>query len=84
MFSIEVRKFSVNNKISWIELLVVPVVPFYCIILALSEFVPIETSQCHILQRLAYFLQKSDDFSEENTVNTGVLQLAVLKRRVVL
>ena len=43
LFSIEVRKFTVNNKISWIHLLVVPVVPFYCIIIALSEFVPIET-----------------------------------------
>ena len=43
LFSIEVRKFTVNNKISWIHLLVVPVVPFHCIIIALSEFVPIET-----------------------------------------
>ena len=43
LFSIEVRKFTVNNKISWIHLLVVPVVPFYYIIIALSEFVPMET-----------------------------------------
>ena len=43
LFSIEVGKFIVNNKIAWIHLLVVPVVPFYCIIIALSEFVPIET-----------------------------------------
>ena len=43
LFSIEVRKFTVNNKISWIHLLVVPVVPFYCIIIELSEFLPIET-----------------------------------------
>ena len=43
LFSIEVRKFTVNNKISWIYLLVVPVVPFYCIIIALIEFAPIET-----------------------------------------
>ena len=43
LFGIEVRKFTVNNKISWIHLLVVPVVPFYCIIIVLSEFVPIET-----------------------------------------
>ena len=43
LFSIEVRKFTVNNKIFWIHLLVVPVIPFYCIIIALSEFVPIVT-----------------------------------------
>ena len=43
LFGIEVRKFTVNNKMSWIHLLVVPVVPFYCIIIVLSEFVPIET-----------------------------------------
>ena len=43
LFSIEVRKFTVNTKIAWIHLLVVQVVPFYCIIIALSEFVPIET-----------------------------------------
>ena len=34
--------------------------------------------------RLAYFLQKNGDFSGENTVSTGVLQLTVLKRLVVL
>ena len=43
LFSIGVRKFTVNNKISLIHFLVVLVVPFYCIIIALSEFVPIET-----------------------------------------
>ena len=43
LFSIEVRKFIVNSKIAWIHLLVVPVVPFYCIIIALSEFVQIKT-----------------------------------------
>ena len=43
LFGIEVRKFTFNNKISWIHLLVVPVVPFYCIIIVLSKFVPIET-----------------------------------------
>ena len=43
LFSIEVRKFTVNNKISWIYVLVVPVVPVYCIIIALSEFAPIGT-----------------------------------------
>ena len=43
LFSIEVRKFTVNTKIFWTHLLVVPVVPVYCIIIALSEFVPIET-----------------------------------------
>ena len=36
------------------------------------------------LQRLAYFLQKMAILVGENTVNTGVLQLAVLKRPVVL
>ena len=84
LFGIEVRKFTLNNKISWIHLFVVPVVPFYCKIIVLSEFVPIETLQCHILQRLAYFLQKNAILVGENTVNTGVLQLAVLKRLVVL
>ena len=43
LFSIEVRKFTVKNKISWIYLLVFPVVPLYCIIIAFSEFVPIKT-----------------------------------------
>ena len=43
LFGIDVRKFTVNNKISWIHLLVVPVVPFYCIIIVFSEFVPKET-----------------------------------------
>ena len=43
LFGIEVRKFTVNNKISWIHLLVVQVVPFYCINIVLREFVPIET-----------------------------------------
>ena len=63
LYGIEVRKFTVNNKISWIHLLIVPVVPFYCTIIVLSEFVPIETYHCHILQCLAYFLQKNCDFS---------------------
>ena len=43
LFGIEVRKFTVNNIISWIHLFVVPVVPFYCIMIVLSEFVPIKT-----------------------------------------
>ena len=43
LFSKEVRKNTVNTKISWTYLLVVPVVPFYCILIALREFVPIET-----------------------------------------
>ena len=33
LFGIEVRKFTFNNKISRIHLLVVPVVPSYCIII---------------------------------------------------
>ena len=63
LFSIEVRKFTVKTKIAWIHLLVVPVVPFYCIMIALSEFVPTETLQCNILQGLAYLLQNISDLS---------------------
>ena len=77
----EVRKFTVDNKIPWIHLLVVPVVPLYCTIIELSEFVPImpyfATPSLLSTKELAILVG-------ENTVNTGVLQLAVLKRLTIL
>ena len=63
MYSIEVRKITVNTKLYWIHLFVVPETHFYCIVIALSEFVAIKTYNDIFLQRLAYLLQNIDDFS---------------------
>ena len=64
LFSIEVRKVTVSTKISLIHFFIVPVIPSNCQVMALSEFVVIETKQLwHTLKRLAYCLQNIGDLS---------------------
>ena len=43
LFSMEVRKFTVSTKLSRVPPFVILVIHFYCIVIAISEFVAIET-----------------------------------------